>query len=247
MTLEINRRKFLQGLLAVGASFTLPAKATDAEIDQIWAEAQTKPWFFEVDDYGTLIDEDVSESLTWEDVFGDRVNDLTTAESLASEVDRCGPLAGFLNDKLEEEIQSLEAAVSGASALPKNEAALLQVKIDTLKEFINQYDEPWHGWIELEGDAGVGKFTEFVAEWLQEPADTSQCDSFPMSAGPQGAALVFFQSQPYELLDALGVEIVEGEHPCSSYYAAELRNGIDKANQMAEQLGLPFRFKKEAV
>ncbi len=49
--------------------------------------------------------------------------------------------------------------------------------------------------------------------------------------------------QSRELLDALGVLIVEGEHPGSSYYAAELRNDIEEANGVAQSLGLPFRFK----
>ncbi len=58
----------------------------------------------------------------------------------------------------------------------------------------------------------------------------------------QSAALAFFRQQPYEVLDALGVVIVEGEHPGSSYYAAELRGNIDDANRLAEKLGVPIRF-----
>jgi hypothetical protein len=46
---------------------------------------------------------------------------------------------------------------------------------------------------------------------------------------------------------ALGVVIVEGEHPGSSYYAAELRNDIDSANETATELELPFRFKQEGA
>ena len=44
-------------------------------------------------------------------------------------------------------------------------------------------------------------------------------------------------------LDALGVEIIEGEHPGSSYYAAELRQDVDYANQVAREMGLEFRFR----
>jgi hypothetical protein len=43
-------------------------------------------------------------------------------------------------------------------------------------------------------------------------------------------------------LDALGVVIIEGEHPGSTYYAAELVRDIDDANRAAKAAGLPVRF-----
>jgi len=39
------------------------------------------------------------------------------------------------------------------------------------------------------------------------------------------------------------VEIIEGEHPGSSYYAAELRQDVEYANQLARNIGLEFRFR----
>ena len=44
-------------------------------------------------------------------------------------------------------------------------------------------------------------------------------------------------------LDALGVEIIEGKHPGSSYYAAELRQDVDYANEVAREMGWEFRFR----
>jgi len=52
----------------------------------------------------------------------------------------------------------------------------------------------------------------------------------------------FFQSMDVDQLETLGVEVVEGEHPGSTYYAAELRNDIDQANRAAQQAGIPVRF-----
>jgi microcompartment protein CcmL/EutN len=43
-------------------------------------------------------------------------------------------------------------------------------------------------------------------------------------------------------LETLGVDLVEGEHPGSTYYAAELRGDIDEANRAAEAAGIPARF-----
>jgi len=44
-------------------------------------------------------------------------------------------------------------------------------------------------------------------------------------------------------MDALGVEIIEGEHSGSSYHAAELRQNVDYANQVARESELEFRFR----
>jgi hypothetical protein len=46
-----------------------------------------------------------------------------------------------------------------------------------------------------------------------------------------------------QMLDALGVVIVEGDHPGSTYFAAELRGAMKVANAVAEKEGLPFRFR----
>jgi hypothetical protein len=44
-------------------------------------------------------------------------------------------------------------------------------------------------------------------------------------------------------LDALGLEMIEGEYPSRSYYTAELRQDVDYANQVAREMGLGFRFR----
>jgi hypothetical protein len=46
-------------------------------------------------------------------------------------------------------------------------------------------------------------------------------------------------------LEALGVEIVEGEHPGSTYYAAELRGDLGAANRVAVERGIPVRFLRQ--
>ena len=45
------------------------------------------------------------------------------------------------------------------------------------------------------------------------------------------------------ILEELGIVIVEGCHPGSTYYAAELRNDVANANMTARKLGLKYRFK----
>ena len=38
------------------------------------------------------------------------------------------------------------------------------------------------------------------------------------------------------------IDIVEGDRPGSTYYAAELRGDMDTANRAAEAAGIPVRF-----
>jgi len=247
MTLEINRRNFLQALIAAGASYALPARATKTQIDQVWTEAQANPWFFEVNEHGTLVDADIAEPQVWADVFDITTSETSSIDSIIREIQACPPLSSFMDRALDDEIEQLEQHFDDEDPEPSNEQLALQKKIKALTEYRDEYDEPWLYWIELEGKSGIAKFNELIEDWLTDPIDWMQSEWFPVRSGPQGVALVFFEDQTYELLDALGVVIVDGEHPGSTYYAAELRQNIGEANATAEKLGLPFRFKKETV
>ena len=247
MSLDINRRSFLQALIAAGASYALPAKATNAQVDRIWAEAQANPWMFEVNDHGTLVDADVTEPEIWSDLFDISTRDFKDPKGIIWEVQGCQPLISYLDRQLDHEIESLEEDLDLDPPEDPKKLKALQKKIADLKEIRDEYEEPWQDWVELEGKDGIAKFKELIDDWLGDSVDWMQSEWFPARSGPQGVALGFFQDQAYELLDALGVVIVEGEHPGSSYYAAELRQDIGQANEAAEALGLPFRFKKEVA
>ena len=88
---------------------------------------------------------------------------------------------------------------------------------------------------------------DVVQEWLTQPVDWDQSDYFPADWHGTGRAYQFFGQMDPEVLDALGVVIVEGDHPGSDYFAAELRSEIDEANAKAWELGLPLRFRSERV
>lgn len=107
-------------------------------------------------------------------------------------------------------------------------------------------DQGWIDWIVLEGKSGVARFKEEIDAWLEEPADYGQSEWFPLNHGPQGQAKYFFENLDQDTLDALGVVIIEGEHPGSTYYAAELRKDLEEANAVAQEWGLPFRFRPES-
>lgn len=73
-----------------------------------------------------------------------------------------------------------------------------------------------------------------LADWLHEEPEP------PLDGVRE--AYRFFQRLPAEQLDILGVSLVDGEHPGSDYFAAELDNGVEEANAAAESLGLPIKF-----
>ena len=67
-------------------------------------------------------------------------------------------------------------------------------------------------------------------------------DEIPDSATAQGNAFLYFQDMDSAILRKLGVKIVEGDVPGSNYFAAQVKIGIDEANDVAERLDLEFRF-----
>ena len=98
-----------------------------------------------------------------------------------------------------------------------------------------------------DGHAGLDRYWEFIERWLAAPIEWSESDWFPNDWHGQGKALAFFQGLDGDVLDEVGVVIVEGDCPGSSYFAAELRNELTDANAAAQRLGLPFRFRAEGV
>lgn len=61
------------------------------------------------------------------------------------------------------------------------------------------------------------------------------------------SAYRFFSSMDYADLKTLGVKVIEGEHPGSTYFEAELRIPIEEANARAEAAGIDIRFKLKGM
>ena len=51
---NIDRRQFLLALGALGATVVLPSPASDAQVNDAWVQLVKEPWYFEVDEYGTI-------------------------------------------------------------------------------------------------------------------------------------------------------------------------------------------------
>jgi hypothetical protein len=159
-------------------------------------------------------------------------------------MNECRPLAWAVHgiytearDKLAAELQAAHAGGSPSKTLiSKLEAALHALP-----------EEPEDGAVEwlssLSQQDSESRVVPEIETWFDEPPDWNfEVDHLPRSSTAQGAALEFFQAMSLNDLETLGVDVVEGEHPGSSYYAAELRIDIAEANRAAEAADIPVRF-----
>lgn len=202
--------------------------------------------FYSVTSRGVIIVPDIPEPETRSDVF-ERVDtrDIHTCRELIELIESCHPLerhfqklslvylkehaqpSAFVNNLVEQ-----RGPRSGAQQL-------------ILRALHRNPDGGWRQWIEFSGDAALEEFLQRVRDWLDEEIVWSESDHFDAIWNGQAAALAYFEDLPNAILKALGVRIVDGDLPGSSYRAAELRKGLDEANQVAELLELDFRFTTE--
>lgn len=241
----LTRRRFLQALAAVGATVALPvsiAVASSEAIDAAWEQALREPWYFVVGEFGTIVDPSIAEPKIRADVFDIWEGSLTHPESLIRAVEPVAPLVSALQAYADDHLSELEYEVEQMSPRTPGRAA----KVRLIKA-MSHPDDGWKGWVRHEGAEGIGQFRKFVERWLSEPIDWGESEWFGRDWGGQGQAYRFFQGMDSETCDALGIVIVAGDCPGSSYFAAELHHEIADANAAAERLGLPFRFRPEEV
>jgi len=258
---KISRRQFLTALAGLGAVVILPENATAAQVNAAWTRLLADPWYFDVDDDGTLVESGMNDPTVRSDVWDDiRISRLETPQDLIYAVEECEPLADHfrwlawderdahqfeldeddrVRRRLADEDDEDERTYLSDSLMEPARRAQLERLVKLLKD----EDNGWKRWVKDAGNDELPRFHAVIEKWLSEPVDSNDLEWLPDDFGGQGNALSFFQHTAADVADELGVVIVEGEHPGSTYYAAELRNSIEDANQAAERLGLPFRFR----
>jgi hypothetical protein len=103
------------------------------------------------------------------------------------------------------------------------------------------YDD-WESWLADAPEDVVEEVVALANAWLEGwPSETDYEIANLRGYTDQGAALTYFRDD-FEYNDLFNIVIVEGDHPGSSYYAAELLMDVADANALAREEGLPIRF-----
>jgi hypothetical protein len=159
----------------------------------------------------------------------------------------CQPLAWAVNSIYSDFRDEIVADIGAAETDAKHNKQRIDVLKARLKKLPEEPEEGASDWL-------LGLTTsEFEANVVPQnsgmvlrAAGLELRGRLPAADGHSAGARLWnsFRSMDSNSVDLLGVDIVEGEHPGSTYYAADLRGDIDVANRAAEAAGLRVRFVK---
>jgi hypothetical protein len=200
--------------------------ASAAEIDVAWTAATNAWGLFEVNDYGTLSYANFEEPKTRGDAYG-----YSCAWEIDTyEVERHGSLNQRIKDVYRETL--IDAA--------EDEFAINDPDYDAIDEKV---EDDWSVWFNKATGKERDAIDDVIETWLeQEPDWSNESDDIYKSGTAQGAAYDHFLREDCEVMEALGIVIIEGDCPGSSYFAAELHMSPEDANDIAEAHGWQIRF-----
>ena len=204
-------------------------------------------WHFDVSDSGALTVAGFKSPNTRSEIY-ESVAD-SWAESpahLADALEEIRPLAWAVNEiylEVRSELESDRDAASNDAIASDERVQALTERLDAMPE---EPDDGARVWLlALTTEEFERLVMPDIEKWFSEEPDWNyEYDYIRRTATSQGAALEFFESKDGHESDALGVELIYGEHPGSTYYAAELRADVDAANKVAIKAGIPVRFKR---
>jgi hypothetical protein len=197
---------------------------------------------FEVCDGGTLRMADFHEAETRADFYEDVADSWSDSpDDLIDAMEECRPLAWTVESIYLEFRGELESDLQDAESAGKRRKHRLKHLKARLKALATNGASTWI--LSMTRTESGNQVVPEVEKWFGEPPDWGSEDEYLLESGTaQGAALVFFRDMASDQLKILGVKVVEGEHPGSTYYAAELRSSIEEANRAAEAAGIAVRF-----
>ena len=165
---------------------------------------------------------------------------------LAEAMNECPPLAWAVHSiysGFREEIQFDFDATLGQSRILAKRSNALKARLNAMPDEPEEGAESWL--LTLINSEFEDHVVPEIEKWFNSPPNWNWEDDYlPKNSTSQGAALEFFQRMDANDLDLIGVVIVEGEHPGSTYYAAELEVELDTANKAAAEAGIPVRFNR---
>lgn len=194
--------------------------------------------FFDVDEYGTISSPNFKEPKINSDIFDIiSIDRLTTPENIIEEVEfpynaLVEHFRWLARDKREELMRRIELKDY------RDGKELEQMK--RIVEALEDEDNGWKEWIKIEGNSGAPRFKEVIVDWLAAPVEWQE--DMPDNASAQGIAKRFFEHEDFATQDKLGVWMVAGQFPGDT--TAYLRNKVEEANEIAQKLGLSYRFRE---
>ena len=213
----MNRREFLKSLIAIGTSITFPidlATASTGEVEAAWTALAADPRTFYVSSFGAL-----SSS------FG--VEYPTTRQAL------------FNLELPPEDVDGLITYAQSDCAIADRLEFIFECARD---DGATGDADDWVEWLTSGDEDAAGEAHWRLTNWIEGHPDESDWERADLTGlSGRGDALQFFRVQQ-DTAALLDIVIVEGCHPGSSYFAAELRMDIDNANALAIEHGIPIRF-----
>ena len=200
---------------------------------------------FEVSDGGTLRMANFAEAETRAEFYEYVAGFWSRSpKDLAEAMDECQPLAWAVHSIYSEFRDELAADLQAAQRAGNESKRMLADLKGGLQALPEEPEEGAEDWLlSLTNKEFEDRVVPVIEKWFGEPPNWNfEDDYLPKSGTAQGAALEFFRDMTADELETLGVDVVEGEHPGSTYYAAELRGDIEEANRAAEAAGIPVRF-----
>jgi len=187
--------------------------------------------------------------------------------ALADVAERCWPVDCAVHMFYEEERSALESGVGEVEAqIHRLEAGELEVDDDRQGDRLEQLRrrlssmraaleampegdrEEAREWLStIEDDLFRERIVPFLNAWSAEPPDGEEIDAVSFDVTGRGIAFQCFEAIEHDRREQLGVEVVAGDRPGSSYFAAELRVDIGVANRAARQGSIQVRFVPEAT
>jgi len=217
----MDRRAFMETLITLGLGSSVLTRptgnATNEWVQQSWTSLMANPVTFDVDSSGTLFIAGMDEPNTRGDCL-----DLEVPKDVG----------GWL-DLANQDWRARE--IIARAYLDSTEIADLEPE--------DVSDDQLAAWFQSD-PTNLDYCSTELDRWLAD-TDLDEWDyeeAARRSNTPQGAALRFWRDGPPDL-DILGVEVVEGECPGSTFFAAVLRISIPEANDHASHAGIPVRFR----
>lgn len=224
----MDRRTFLSCLVGLGLLPISPVVAATPQdlIDHLDHELARKPLRFLVDGDGELALADWEPALDRFTAYDVAPEDLDPqGKSFADRLWQLEPLRVEVSEFLRDQHEAYSGSDLDDDDWDYDEEAVTRL--------VKAADRPT-----------LAALHQHLLTWFAEGLASEERDGNDIVRPVDGKQWAFrmFWGGLEGLNDAFDVEIVEGEHPGSSYYAARTRLSVEEANRVAEQLGLPITF-----